>query len=325
MSGIGGKIGYAARELAANADDRGWWRSRLVHRINGPVQRRVMDTYRPGIDVLDADWDVLVVLDGCRADLFEGVVGVDSDRNGPYDSYRRVRSRASQTGEWLRTTFPATYGDVVYVAGNPMVSMVKSDVFHHLTESWRDGVDPELNTIAAPQITDDALAVREQHPQKRLVVHYIQPHYPFVGFPELHFSSFEMFHEVGVELAGDDRASSVWDALGKGLVEREEVWRGYRANLQYVLDAVERLAEGFSGERVVVTADHGNLLGERLWPVPLREYGHPPGLRTPGLIEVPWAVLGGNNRLTITSGAVRSASTADEGQIDERLAALGYV
>jgi hypothetical protein len=325
MNGIGGKIGYAARELAANADDREWWRSRLVHRINGPVQRHVMDTYRPGIDVLDADWDVLVVLDGCRADLFEEVVGVDADRSGSYDSSRRVRSRASQTAEWLRTTFPATYGDVVYVAGNPMVSMVKPDVFHHLTESWRDGVDPELNTIAAPQVTDDALAAREQHPQKRLVVHYMQPHYPFVGFPDLHFSSFEMFHEVGVELAGDDRASSVWDALGKGLVEREEVWRGYRENLQYVLDEVERLVKGFSDERVVVTADHGNLLGERLWPVPLREYGHPPGLRTPGLVEVPWAVLGGKHRPTITSGAVRSVSTADEGQIDERLAALGYV
>ncbi|WP_435076803.1 hypothetical protein [Halococcus sp. AFM35] len=325
MSGIGGKVGYAARELAANADDPEWWRSRLVHRINGPVQRRFADAVRPGIDVLDADWDVFIVLDGCRADLFEEVLGVGADRGGPYDSYRRVRSRASQTGEWLRTTFPKTYGDTVYVAGNPMVSMLKPDVFHHLTESWRDGVDAELNTIAAPQVTDDALKAREQHPRKRLVVHYMQPHYPFVGFPDLHFSSFEMFHEVGVELAGDDRASSVWGALGKGLVEREAVWRGYRANLEYVLEEVERLVDGFADERVVVTSDHGNLLGERLWPVPLREYGHPPGLRTPGLIEVPWAVLTGDDRPEITTGTVQSTSTADEQDINERLAALGYV
>ncbi len=325
MSGIGGKIEYAAHELAAHADDPDWWHSRIVHRINGPVQRRVMDARRPGIDVLAADWDVLVILDGCRADLFEEVLDVGADHSGPYDSYQRVRSRASQTAEWLRTTFPATYGDIVYVAGNPMVSMVKPESFHHLVESWRDGVDAELNTIAAPQITDDAREVREQHPEKRLVVHYMQPHYPFVGFPGLHFSTFEVFHEVGVELAGDDRASSVWDALGKGIVERADVWRGYRANLQYVLEELERLLGEFEDERVVVTADHGNLLGERLWPVPVQEYGHPPGLRTPGLITVPWAVLGGENRPEISTGAVQSASTADEEHIDEQLAALGYV
>jgi hypothetical protein len=325
MSGIGGKISYAARELAANADDPEWWHARLAYRINGPIQRRVADAFRPGIDVLDTDWDVLIVLDGCRVDLFEEVVGVGADRSGPYDEYQRVRSRASQTGEWLRTTFPATYGDTVYLAGNPMVSMVKPDVFHHLTESWHDGVDPDLNTIAAPQITDDALNAREQHPQKRLVVHYMQPHYPFVGFPDLHFSAFEVFHEVGVELAGDDRAHSVWDALGKGLVEREEVWRGYQANLRYVLEEVERLVDAFADERVVVTSDHGNLLGERLWPVPVREYGHPPGFRMSGLVDVPWAVLGGEDRPEITTGTVQSVSAADQEHIDKQLAALGYV
>jgi hypothetical protein len=325
MNGIREVVSYATRELAANADDPKWWRSRLVHRINGPVQRRLADAVRPGIDVLNADWDVLVVLDGCRADLFEEITGVGAERNGPYDKYRRVRSRASQTGEWLRTTFPNDYGDISYIGGNPMVSMVKPESFHHLTESWRDGIDHDINTIAAPQITEDALNSREQHPQKRLVVHYMQPHYPFVGFPDLHFSSFEVFHEIGVRLAGDDRASSVWDALGKGLVERSEVWRGYRANLRYVLDEVERLVKALAGERVVVTADHGNLLGEHLWPIPLREYGHPPGLRTPGLIEVPWAVITGDDRPEITTGTVQSASMADEQDINERLAALGYV
>lgn len=325
MGRLGRTIEYAARELAAHADDPEWWHARMVHRIDGPIQRRVTDALQPGIDVVDADWDILVVLDGCRADLFDGVLASDVRWNELYDERRRVRSRASQTAEWLRTSFPATYGDMVYVAGNPMVSMVKPDVFHALVESWRDGVDRELNTIAAPQVTDDALAARDRYPGKRLVVHYMQPHYPFVGFPHLHFSSFETFHEVGVELAGDDRASSVWDALGKGLVERSEVWRGYRANLTYVLREVERLLGGVDGERCVVTSDHGNLLGERLWPVPVREYGHPPGLRTPGLVSVPWATVEGDDRPTITTGAVESESTASRDRIDERLAALGYV
>jgi len=325
MSDIRGAVGYVARELAAHADDPDWWRSRLIHRINGPVQRRLADTVRPGIDVLGADWDVMVVLDGCRADLFEEIEGVGADHRGPYDEYRRVRSRASQTGEWLRTTFPNDYGDISYVAGNPMVSMLKPDVFHHLTESWRDGVDPDINTIAAPQVTDDAFDARERFPDKRLIVHYMQPHYPFVGFPDLHFSSFKVFHEVGIELVGDDRASDVWDALGKGLVERRDVWRGYRANLRYVLEEVERLCEALADERIVVTADHGNLLGERLWPIPLREYGHPPGLRMSGLVDIPWAVLAGDERPEITTGTVQSASTADDEDINERLAALGYV
>ena len=47
------------------------------------------------------------------------------------------------------------------------------------------------------------------------------------------------------------------------------------------------LIESLDG-KTVVTSDHGNLFGRRLWPIPLQKYGHPPGLRFPELIEVPW-------------------------------------
>lgn len=310
---------YAVREIAKNGRDPDWWRARAVFRVDGPFQRRVEAFRNRGINVVEADWDVLVVLDGCRNDLFAETVDTEE-----YDSYRRVYSRASQTEEWLRVSFPDTYGEFVYVGGNPMVSLHKPEVWHRLYESWRDGFDESLNTIAAPSVTEDALEARDEYPNKRLIVHYMQPHYPFVGYPELQFSKFDEFHELGVQLDGDDRANSVWDALGKGLVEYDEVWEGYRANLEYVVDEVDRLLEELPGERIVVTSDHGNLLGERLWPIPLREYGHPPGLRTSGLIEVPWAVREGDDRPTVTTGPIESRSEAESDDLEDRLSALGY-
>jgi len=37
----------------------------------------------------------------------------------------------------------------------------------------------------------------------------------------------------------------------------------------------------------VITSDHMNLLGERLFPVPTKGYVHPIGLHKPELLKVP--------------------------------------
>jgi hypothetical protein len=104
------------------------------------------------------------------------------------------------------------------------------------------------------------------------------------------------------------------------------VRRAYRANLEAALPAVGRLLDGLDG-RVVVTSDHGNCVGERAWPVPIREWGHPEGIYVRPLVAVPWLVVEGDRRRAVSRGGRTVALDAD-GPVDEvaaRLGDLGYV
>jgi hypothetical protein len=60
----------------------------------------------------------------------------------------------------------------------------------------------------------------------------------------------------------------------------------YKENLRHVLKNVEDLLEIING-KTVITSDHGNLIGDRLSPIPVRGYGHPSGLRAPELVKDP--------------------------------------
>jgi hypothetical protein len=308
---------YAYEEVRTHWDDVDWWSNRVQARINGPLQRRFGED---GIDVVSEDWDTLVVLDACRSDLFEETADVDR-----FDEYRRVRSPGSATNEWTEASFTSTgpHGDIVYVTGNPMTSRHAAESFHRLVEVWTDAFDGSLGSVPAEAVTEAAIEAREAHPNKRLVVHYVQPHYPFVRDPELQFTDWGGTAAIENENA-DVRARDVWQALRMGLVDREAVWAGYRRNLEYVLDRIEPLLSEAAG-RTVVTSDHGNLLGEHGSPIPVRLYGHPEGCRHPDLVTVPWAVVEGDQRPAIAEGTAESTTDADSEAVADRLTALGYV
>jgi len=78
--------------------------------------------------------------------------------------------------------------------------------------------------------------------------------------------------------------------------------------------------------RIVVTSDHGNMIGERAAPIPIREWGHPPKLYTEDLITVPWLVIDGQQRreVAVESPEVSRDSIKDS-IINDRLENLGYV
>lgn len=306
-------IKYAFREIQQKGGNKDWRRDRFNQRINSPFQRYIHKN--KGIDIVESDWDTLVVLDGCRCDIFEERINTNF-----FDSYQRVQSRASATNEWLNINFPHEYGDILYVSGNPMVSRHKPNSFYNLVEAWRDGFDKQIETVDASTVTDNAIRAHKDSPNKRLIVHYMQPHYPFVRHPDLRFTSFQGTSEFDVQ--GDKRASDVWEALGKGFVDKDEVLEGYGANLDYVFKQVKELTE-YLGGKTVITSDHGNCIGERSYPIPFRTYGHPPNLRLSALVTVPWATIEGKRR-DIVEEDVNSDSTASDTEVDQRLTMLGY-
>jgi hypothetical protein len=277
------------------------------------------------VRLMDEDWDNLIVLDACRYDLFEEFVDTDA-----FDSYRHVISIDSNTTPWSIKNFKGgQHGDTVYVNGNPGASKTVPDEFHRFIEVWtdEDAHDDTTFTIPAETVTEYTRDAIEEYPDKRLIVHYVQPHKPFVPRPDLVYrTSWPAREKAGLDPGetehDPDGPEGVWNALREGVVGFDEVWRGYGENLEYVMEDVFDLLEILPG-KTVVTSDHGNMLGERT-VTGRKVYGHPGGLRTHTLVEVPWAVVDGDERKEIRDDGVQSTGSMNSEIIEDRLAALGY-
>jgi hypothetical protein len=109
-------------------------------------------------------------------------------------------------------------------------------------------------------------------------------------------------------------------------VSIEDVWAAYAENLELTIPHVEELLETLDGKSVI-TADHGNLFGEKVRPIPIRTYGHPPGFRTTELVSVPWFVPPFEDHRSVQSEPpqVGTTDSSDTAQIQQQLRDLGYV
>ncbi|WP_232702901.1 hypothetical protein [Halobacterium wangiae] len=266
--------------------------------------------------VLERDWDLLVVLDACRADVFAEVVGA-----GDYDlpTTETATSQGSTSKEWLSAVFGSADDDalaeVAYVTGNPYsTKMLDLSRFGHVDEVWRDGWDDDRGTIPPRPITNRAIEAGREQDTDRMVVHYMQPHFPSIVDGD----------DDGIAL--DDwgaQPMSVWEELRFGHRDVDDVWESYRRNLEAVLEDVELLLSNVDAERVVVTADHGNAFGEHYI------FGHPGGVGIPALREVPWSVTAATDEGTHDPAAdAEPTETTDEevtdSTVEDRLESLGY-
>lgn len=265
--------------------------------------------YGSGMRVMDEDWDTLVLLDACRYDMFERRVPFEGELNERF-------SLGSTSEEFLERNFSdGTYHDTVYVNANaylPKLGLDQNETFHaviDLLDEW----DPELE-IAHPQtVTETALRAHADYPNKRVIVHYMQPHIPFIG-------------EYGRAVQERINYRSVWKPLRNGdcPVTVDEVWRAYDENLDVVFDYVEELLSEISG-KVVLSADHGNMVGERHGPFPTAKmYGHPWGVYAPELVRVPWFEIESGPRRTVTADPPVAAREQPEELVADRLRSLGY-
>lgn len=265
-----------------------------------------------GINVISMDWDYLLLLDGCRYDTF----AEHSDLPGNLSS---VLSRGSSTPEFLRGNIEGRdLLDTVYVNANPQFIREAIDAtFYDEIHLWEDeGWHDELGTVLPETVTRRALEVHEQYPNKRLFLHYIQPHYPFIESP----TTFDKDH-----LHDPDDKKNMWEKLGEGVLEisREQVRELYTENLLRALPHVKEFITSVEGKSVV-TADHGNLFGERVKPVPMREWGHPGGIHVNNLLKVPWLTYTRGDRPTITEGEPRKRRQLTGDEAENHLRNLGY-
>lgn len=275
-----------------------------------------------GVDVFSEDWDQLVILDACRYDMFKTVNKLDG-------SLSARESRGSATTEWLAANFDGRdLSDTVYVTANPQLERNRDDWdvnLHETVNVWLDeGWDEVTGTVLADTLTGAAIDAYERFPDKRLVVHYMQPHYPFVPSD----SQSDKEHLNSIEGGEDDVVGeNVWNQkfLGELSITRKELWSMYVENLEYALEHVETLLNAVSG-KTIVTSDHGNYVGERASPIPIREYGHPRGIYDEPVLRVPWLeTIRGDRRKIRAGGTERSTEDVDADILNERLRNLGYL
>jgi hypothetical protein len=304
--------------------------------------------YPLGTNVYDSEWDLLIVLDACRVDALRTV----SPEYPFVGTVERRWSLGSTSKEWIDRTFteqyheevertayltanvfahqlahpPIDYFDYDLVRGtfldecewpNRLVedTTLTADDFAFYDPAWfavnrssredRFGVEVPF----PDEMTDRAIAAGREFDFDRMIVHYMQPHQPYLS------AAGERGHVESWEF-------SPFEALRNDEVSTEIVWNSYLDHLRYTLDQVAVLLRNIDAERVVITADHGELFGE------FGLYNHVVGGIHPSLRGVPWS------ETTATDTGDRSTAVGFETDEDERagvgtsvseqLEALGY-
>lgn len=290
---------------------------------------------RKATPIWAADWDVALVLDATRADLWREVApefGLGTETKFSVGSASvewiaetfadRHREAWQQTGHVTanpHTGHPADFSPLT----DPSVYPLRERGLPYLDEVWSDQwkTREDLPTVLPEIVTDRAMWAWERRERlgfEQLVVHYMQPHIPFRSHPEWSpgWSNKLQFGKPLDQYGKKDD----WAKLRDGELERSEVWAAYADNLRWVLGEVERWAET-TGARILVTADHGNGMGE--WGI----YGHPPESGAGVLREVPWVVTDGRDERPMDYDLQGDPPVIDTTGGDERqarLEALGY-
>lgn len=287
-------------------------RQLLVYQ-NRFINKYIFDARNSDTRFVNEDWDNLLLLDACRADMFQEVARL------PGDTETRV-SPASSTPEFIRACLEGkSFQDVVYVTANPQIDRIEADItFHDIVRVWKtEGWDEEEGTVLPQTMTDAVIDVSERYPHKRILAHYMQPHYPFIGDDEGVTKGH--LQEGGFGL-------NIWQQrmTGKLDISDDELWDLYVKNLKAVLPHIERALKELEG-KTVVSADHGNAFGEEGVPIPVRTWGHPTGQAIPEIVTVPWHVHVNSDRRLIVKGESSEDTEQDDDVIGKRLRDLGYL
>ena len=259
-------------------------------------------------DVEHKNWDILIILDACRYDYFKEVYG--NYFNGVL---KKKKSITSDTEIWVNKMFlNKDCDDIIYIT--PVVCIdiwLPKHTLFYVAKSWETHFDEEYGTVMADGTTSLFYSFASEFPDKRYIVHYGQPHTPYIGvIPEsprsientlkrikpsvmktvlfniwtkLHIPN-KLFFYANELIRLRHKSGKVARTYVDQLCEKNS-WDGvreeYKNNLCYVLEYVKEIKETFPEKKIVITADHGELLGEN------GVFGHK-SKRNAEVVEIPW-------------------------------------
>ncbi|WP_122088226.1 alkaline phosphatase family protein [Halalkalicoccus subterraneus] len=307
---------------------------------------RVLTSRIPyGKSVFSEKWDLLVILDACRVDALQEVKDEYSFISS-VDSIRSRGSTSKEwIDNTFTTTYRDVIADTAYITSNGFTHQFedndpvdpldtseihgsiidKNDFFRNMikertvsgefayfeqvpdVKGKRDAPDELGRPIPSPEVlTDRAIRAGREEQHDRMIVHYMQPHAPYIhaAVDRGRFLEHEQYPFAYLKDDGD----------------RSVVWESYLDNLRFVLDSVERLLNNYQEGIAVITADHGELFGE--WGL----YSHKYGLPHPKLRRVPWvhATTDDQGEPLPSPEADEYVAAEEQMSVEDRLEALGY-
>lgn len=292
-----------------------------------------------GTNVYERDWDVLIILDTCRVDALQEI----ADEYEFLRNIGSIYSTGGASGEWVARTFDESHQSEIsktaYLTANAHAQMVLEDKVQltdsnkHLTfkslrrmptvdigdlayceylfqyERWGvEGPRGHLKGMTPPRyVTDRAVTLDREAEYDRTILHYFQPHSPWV--------SNALDEDRGLHRYEDD-----WWGYLTETDDLEKVWKAYLDELRYALDDVELLLRNLDAEKVVITADHGEAFGE------YGVLGHKIGSIHPKVRKVPWVETTATdlNTYSPSTAPPNGDTSMSTSSVTEQLEALGY-
>ena len=197
----------------------------------------------------NTEWNTLIVLDACRFDYFKKLNTIPG-------KLQECRSRGFHTWIWLNETFPDKY-PWTYFSAHPYVGNKTGgqkwnapNHFKTIIPIWMFGWDNKLGTVHPDTVGQTIKII----PYEKAIVHYIQPHGPWIGKTKW-LNPWTLTDYSRRQLMGD------WVAVANK-PDPTFFRQCYRDNLKLVLGSVKKFLPYFK-KPVVITADHGEMLGEK--------------------------------------------------------------
>jgi len=263
--------------------------SSLIHKYDKIIN---FSRYRKSKFVLNEPWKNLIVLDACRYDLFKNYNTISGN-------LKKINSAGSHTEEWFKNNFVGKKcRDIIYISANPQISnyfinkRYGYNPFLKVVDVWKDKWSDELGTVCPERVNEVTLENLKIHPEKKYIIHYMQPHFPFIG--EFKIENDIMTLGRKKILRNQNKSERViktpWYLASNKLIDINKVIKAHISNLKLVLNTIEKLLPNLIG-KTIITSDHGNLFGEiahPLLPFKMYMYGHPSHFHVKKLVEVPW-------------------------------------
>lgn len=223
-------------------------------------------------------WRTLIILDACRYDVFREVFTKKFSRAFSETDYSLTpaESPATWTIPWLAEVFGhGDWSDTMYITANPTYTRLGNfnpfEVFGEVVEVWRDYWSEELGTVHPSYVEQAFHEVFNKLNQgiKRYVVHFLQPHYPYLT------------RTFGYR---PEESQVFWRNVRDGLIPLDQVIAAYTENLEIALCYAVKIAMS-APKPVVLTSDHGELFGEFFL------FTHNKWIRAPPLVIVPFLLI----------------------------------
>jgi hypothetical protein len=236
------------------------------------------------IDFLDdTDWKLAILIDSCRYDIFKEVCG----KTLGYTDVKPACSHCSGTREFMQNHLNRDYIDIVYINHTVSISRwIPNTKFFRLVNVWDTHWDyKKWGTIMPWDMADVAIEFLARYPDKRLMLHFVQAHPPYLlpGYEE--FNKIDYTPELCMKgqkskrsflqsnmrkYFGEERTWKIFKALGiepvdyfgrvykkfgmKGLTD------GYKKNVELTLVEASRVINFFKAhhpkDKILLTSDH---------------------------------------------------------------------